>query len=763
MSVSSGGLGTVYSRLPQSTSDVETSEDEISQHENLIFYRKLGTPKKANVKTEETSNTIMKDYQPLSHEGVSVENHEVHINGFSNINYNYSHGTGSMGAGIEEETMVMGALGGSSSKKEGEVRHGNLQMLVGNKHPMSMMRQVAFVMSLCLCIFVIVAFLWVLPCNWSTCPIMQYDKQGGSSWEKTLHRLELIGGISVVPSNNEQHNNLLFMVRGEINFPHNDKEQETISSPIHIATKKEEPTPIPSSGGGLVALMGSTGAVVWYKTLHSVPRDMDCSLIDLDGDGKTDCLLIGSNDLMYAFNPVTSITIWFLNAEKETDFIPSDMEFPLILPDVDQDNIFDLAIACRMLKRITNSTSDKTPSISTKTSHNRIAIVSGKSGRLIGRAFVDDTCQTIYKLTVDVDKDWFISYRCVDDGGKESVKLTELSVLYKSVTNKSAPVDFSKHSKGGVPIKQHVFSQNYGPPDLMGNGEPQSINNKPTTYSVHGKKLTIQNQGQCPEDCRASARVFNDGKSPNSSIWSDGGPKMYALRPAILLFNSQMSNINSNKKPDPSSSESLLGTVTGFAVKFWHWTSCEKSPIWYSQQKRVKRMSKDKEWGNILQPNDHWHDSASDKQPPDYIESRESRIGSSGINTTTKSLSRNTSTITITHHPKDAYSAFCLKERIVLITFNDTDMHLVNASESEIKQLCSNMGCQPSLFYQEQSLIIADLDGDGSKELVSYLTTYETDDDGKPPGSGRLILVSKVRVVRLEAELPKLYEAVTHF
>ena len=59
-------------------------------------------------------------------------------------------------------------------------------------------------------------------------------------------------------------------------------------------------------------------------------------------------------------------------------------------------------------------------------------------------------------------------------------------------------------------------------------------------------------------------------------------------------------------------------------------------------------------------------------------------------------------------------------------------------------------------------MIIADLDGDGSKELVSYLTTYETEDDGKPPGSGRLILVSKVRVVRLEAELPKLYEAVTH-
>lgn len=59
---------------------------------------------------------------------------------------------------------------------------------------------------------------------------------------------------------------------------------------------------------------------------------------------------------------------------------------------------------------------------------------------------------------------------------------------------------------------------------------------------------------------------------------------MYALRPAILLFNSQMASFNSNKKPDVSTSEPVLSTVAGFAVKFWHWTSCEKSPIWYSQQ-----------------------------------------------------------------------------------------------------------------------------------------------------------------------------------
>ncbi|KAK3912913.1 Protein FAM234A [Frankliniella fusca] len=765
MSVGSGGLGTVYSRLPQSTSDVETSEDEVSQHENLIFYRKMGTPKKGNVKQkEENSTTTMKDYQPLGHEGGPIESHEVHINGFSNINYSYPHGTG--GPVGEEETMVLGTLGGgpgTSAKKEGEGRHGNLQMLAGNRHPMSMMRQVAFVMSLCLCIFVIVAFLWVLPCNWSSCPIMQYDKQGGSSWERTLHRLELIGGISVVPSGNEQHNNLLFMIRGEINIPDRDKEQETtvFTNPIRFATRKEEPTPIPATGGGLVALMGSTGTVVWYKTLHSVPRDMDCSLIDLDADGKTDCLLIGSNDLMYAFNPVSPTTIWFLHAEKETDYIPSDMEFPLILPDIDEDGILDLAVACRMLKREATNTSDKAPLISSKTSHNHIAMVSGKTGKLMGKAYVDGACQTVYKLAVD--KDLFITYRCVDYKGKESVKGIALNILYRNITGNHLTVaSLDRIHLSGPTLKQHIFSQNYGPPDpVLGNGEPQLQNNKPSTFSVRGKKLTILNTGHCPDDCTASARVFDEKRGLNNSIWSDGGNKMYALRPAILLFNSQLSAAGNERSERPSSDFSL-GPVSGFAVKFWHWTSCEKSSIWSTQRKQLKRMTREKDWSGTLQPNDHWHDGTSQQKSPEYIESRESRIGSSGINTTTKSLSRNASTVTVTYHPKEVYSTFCLKERIVLVTFNDTDMHLVNASESEIKQLCSNAGCQPSLAYQEQSLIIADLDGDGSKELVSYLTTYETEEDGKPQGSDRLILVSKVRVVRLEAELPKLYEAVTH-
>lgn len=59
---------------------------------------------------------------------------------------------------------------------------------------------------------------------------------------------------------------------------------------------------------------------------------------------------------------------------------------------------------------------------------------------------------------------------------------------------------------------------------------------------------------------------------------------MYALQPAILLFNSQSADQNYNGKSKDPHTDSISGTVSGFAVKFWHWTNCEKSSIWSSQR-----------------------------------------------------------------------------------------------------------------------------------------------------------------------------------
>lgn len=104
-----------------------------------------------------------------------------------------------------------------------------------------------------------------------------------------------------------------------------------------------------------------------------------------------------------------------------------------------------------------------------------------------------------------------------------------------------------------------------------------------------------------------------------------------------------------------------------------------------------------------------------------------------------------------------------IKERIVLITFNRTgSMHVVNASQTDIMQVCNEENeCQPQLSFQTQSALLVDVNGDGRQDLISYFVTYKplNEDEHNPElhGMKDWELQSKVRVVLLEAELPKLY------
>lgn len=106
-----------------------------------------------------------------------------------------------------------------------------------------------------------------------------------------------------------------------------------------------------------------------------------------------------------------------------------------------------------------------------------------------------------------------------------------------------------------------------------------------------------------------------------------------------------------------------------------------------------------------------------------------------------------------------------IKERVVLVTFNSTESaHIVNASQTDIIQLCLGTMCQPELDFQSESLLIVDLDQDGCQELISYLVTYKADEENalaNLSSGSHWKLQTKVRVIRLEAELPKLYEAIS--
>jgi hypothetical protein len=99
----------------------------------------------------------MGGYRPLEHGGEG----EVSVNGLQNHDMTAS-----------DEFRII--------KPDGPLPH--------HLEPMSPLRQVSFIISILLCGLTIVIFLWILPCDWATCPPASVRFRT-KSWERTLQGL----------------------------------------------------------------------------------------------------------------------------------------------------------------------------------------------------------------------------------------------------------------------------------------------------------------------------------------------------------------------------------------------------------------------------------------------------------------------------------------------------------------------------------------------------------------------------------------------
>lgn len=84
-------------------------------------------------------------------------------------------------------------------------------------------------------------------------------------------------------------------------------------------------------------------------------------------------------------------------------------------------------------------------------------------------------------------------------------------------------------------------------------------------------------------------------------------------------------------------------------------------------------------------------------------------------------------------------------ERVILVYMNSTEVRQINASQSEVLQLCKNDNCQPNLELQSHSIAIADLNNDGLLDLINYRTSYNLNHTNW--------LSSKVQIVKLDSFL----------
>lgn len=92
-----------------------------------------------------------------------------------------------------------------------------------------------------------------------------------------------------------------------------------------------------------------------------------------------------------------------------------DLEFPIVLPDLDGDGILELLTAC--------SFNDTTDSHATVSDRNNFIVISGKKGEIIGQAVHFPTCARIQALSLD--EKWNIVYMCQKadkDEGKKTLR-----------------------------------------------------------------------------------------------------------------------------------------------------------------------------------------------------------------------------------------------------------------------------------------------------------------------------------------------------
>ncbi|KAJ8924804.1 hypothetical protein NQ315_000958 [Exocentrus adspersus] len=466
---------------------------------------------------------------------------------------------------------------------------------------MSTMRKAAFLFSILLCFLPIMIFLWILPCSESnTCPTSIFN------WEYQQGNIELKGKINLVHGAFQNSLNLALMYKGGMDS------QKVLKH-------------------GVISFLGSSGAVAWDFQQENEPMEMNCSIIDVNGNGFNDCLVIDKMGLK-AIETITGEAVWHAHSAQEKSIPQLDM--PVKVDDFDSDNVDELL------------------SIYKKES---FLLISGKTGLALSNMKLSTDCYTISNLT-----------------------LVDLVVKY-SCTVRRQPTRYFQIFVSDLKKKYHDSTEVINPQEV----DKKLTDNNQVIHETGNCKLMIENLGPCPH-CRSIVSLYRPNN--NTKIKELRYDNAYVMTPISYTFKE-------------NSIVSLKGHVYGFILKIWEWKDSKKLPPTVRVYKR--------------------------------------------------SLPANNKTYYLNE----------ISEIGVLITFNETDTRIINASLVDRFQICTNTNnvsnCQPEYLTQRDSLLIADMDHDRSQELISYSSSYVRKEGVDGDGWH---LVSFVKVLKLENELPKLYE-----
>lgn len=378
-----------------------------------------------------------------------------------------------------DKELQMDSVGGNfikTHKHVSEAKHVRLDnvFLTKTRKPpkkLSTIRKALLAFSILLCFVTIVVFLWVLPCTGDEiCPIQI------PNWNRHINGLEFKGSISLI----SEH---MFGVCFKNSF-------------------LDE-----VGGGGAAALYASTGDVVWYNSNSEQTVGIDCSLLDVNNDGKLDCILRKETGLE-AVDSASGSKFWNMHSHPPRPTLIEDVDMPIVVNDLDGDGVKELLTV-----------------IGVNGQHNVFVLLSGKTGMTV-HEYVVKACP---EIQIQKSNERSLIHSC-----KNSSHADYYEILF--VELKKAYLDHD--------YKVQAIESNYSA-------------SQDTTYMVGSKILRVNNVGECPK-CVAEFNVLD--KNTNKPLVLKTYNGTFIMKPKVFAFKETKQN-----------KLIMQGHLQGYILKLWTW------------------------------------------------------------------------------------------------------------------------------------------------------------------------------------------------
>ncbi|XP_058891527.1 protein FAM234A-like [Acipenser ruthenus] len=199
---------------------------------------------------------------------------------------------------------------------------------------LSSWRTVAFFASLFLCLTIVFAFSFIIPC-----PVRPVSQR---TWINTYRDSSTYTFLAVTDANNDKVMDVIFAFRGS-------------NGSLNASCSNKGFSPC----SFLVAVTGTNGSVLWKRSLSQELLWVQCGIENLGGLEAAGCLVFNSQHLT-AIDSRSGVTLWENNNTLELK------QLAVKVPDLDGDEVGDVAL------------------IGVAENKTKVVIVSGKTGQQIG-------------------------------------------------------------------------------------------------------------------------------------------------------------------------------------------------------------------------------------------------------------------------------------------------------------------------------------------------------------------------------------------